>query len=160
MLGHTQTAMTDRYVRAAASVRGGHFGEPFPALPAIGANRHRIVSDDFGLPMLPESHGYLRGGRDSNPAKLLNSRLFDVVSRGADGTRVDVSAREPVAIGPSTAAVEGPVECALATALARAAEAARWDVVAQLAHELEARRLADWGNVVQFQPSRNKDDAK
>ncbi len=67
VLGHTQTAMTDRYVRAAASVRGGHFGEPFPALPAIGANRHRIVSDDFGLPMLPESHGYLRGGRDSNP---------------------------------------------------------------------------------------------
>jgi hypothetical protein len=33
------------------------------------------------------------------------------------------------------------VEDALAFALARAADAARWDVVAQLARELEARRL-------------------
>jgi hypothetical protein len=43
----------------------------------------------------------------------------------------------------------------------RAADAGRWDVVAQLARELEARRLADSGNVLpQFQPSRGKDDAK
>jgi integrase len=64
VLGHTQTSMTDRYVRAAASVRGGNFGQPFPALPAI---RHSIVSDDSALSKLPESEGYLRGGRDSNP---------------------------------------------------------------------------------------------
>ena len=31
VLGHTQTSMTDRYVRAAAFVRGGAFGEPIPA---------------------------------------------------------------------------------------------------------------------------------
>jgi hypothetical protein len=40
------------------------------------------------------------------------------------------------------------VEEALAEALARAAEADRFDVVAQLARELEARRLARAGNVV------------
>lgn len=33
VLGHTQTSMTDRYMRAAAILRGGRFGEPFPARP-------------------------------------------------------------------------------------------------------------------------------
>lgn len=37
---------------------------------------------------------------------------------------------------------------ALAEALRGAASAGRWDVVAQLARELEARRLASSGNVV------------
>jgi hypothetical protein len=77
----------------------------------------------------------------------LISRIFAVDSRTEDGTRVDVSARELVAIGPTTNGVADPVECALATALARAAEAGRWDVVAELARELEARRLADSGRL-------------
>ena len=34
ILGHTQTSMSDRYMRAAAVLRGGRFGEPFPPLPA------------------------------------------------------------------------------------------------------------------------------
>jgi hypothetical protein len=50
--------------------------------------------------------------------------------------RVDVSARRVVAIGPPQA----DVEKLLAEALAKAAEARRWDIVAQLARELEARR--------------------
>jgi hypothetical protein len=41
-----------------------------------------------------------------------------------------------------------PVERALSQALYRAAEAGRFDVVAQLARELEARRLARMANVV------------
>jgi integrase len=32
--GHTQSSMTDRYVRAAGVLRGGRFGAPFPPLPA------------------------------------------------------------------------------------------------------------------------------
>jgi hypothetical protein len=40
------------------------------------------------------------------------------------------------------------VESALASALAEAASAGRFDVVAQLARELEARRLARMGNVI------------
>jgi hypothetical protein len=40
------------------------------------------------------------------------------------------------------------VELALAKALSQAAEAGRFDVVAQLARELEARRLARLPNVV------------
>jgi len=42
------------------------------------------------------------------------------------------------------------IEAALVAALSRAAEAGRFDVVAQLARELEARRLARAGNVVRF----------
>jgi hypothetical protein len=45
-------------------------------------------------------------------------------------------------------AAGGRVEAALGHAISRAAEAGRFDVVAQLARELEARRLAPSGNVV------------
>jgi integrase len=31
--GHTQTSMTDRYMRSAAVLRGGRFGQPFPPMP-------------------------------------------------------------------------------------------------------------------------------
>ena len=59
-------------------------------------------------------------------------------SRRLDPTRVDVSARELVAFGPS----ESTVEEAFARAIDGVASAGRWDVVAQLAKELEARRPA------------------
>jgi hypothetical protein len=49
-----------------------------------------------------------------------------------------------------------PVEAALARALDRASEAGRFDVVAQLARELEARRLARSGNVVRLDDEREK----
>lgn len=42
----------------------------------------------------------------------------------------------------------------LEEALRLAAGAGRWDVVSQLARELEARRLADAGNVVPIDPKR------
>jgi hypothetical protein len=45
-------------------------------------------------------------------------------------------------------ALVDPVEFELARALGRAADAGRFDVVAQLAKELEARRLARFTNVV------------
>jgi hypothetical protein len=62
-------------------------------------------------------------------------------SRRLDPTRVDVSVRELVAFGPK----ESTVEDALARAIEGAVSAGRWDVVAQLAKELEARRLAATG---------------
>ena len=48
------------------------------------------------------------------------------------------------------------VEAALAQALRKATTAERWDVVAQLARELEARRLARAGNVVILVPKRRR----
>jgi len=52
VLGHTQVSMPDRYMRNASAVRGGQFGEPFPALPLI---RHRSVIDDSALTIEPKT---------------------------------------------------------------------------------------------------------
>jgi hypothetical protein len=52
------------------------------------------------------------------------------------------------AIANLTRLIAAVVEEALAGALARASAAGRWDVVTQLARELEARRLARGGVAV------------
>jgi integrase len=61
VLGHTQVSMTDRYMRNASAVRGGQFGEPFPALPLI---RHRSVIDDSALTIEPKKSIF--GGADGS----------------------------------------------------------------------------------------------
>jgi hypothetical protein len=71
-----------------------------------------------------------------------------VDSRTNDPARVDVSARELVDVGPTEIqSVRGAitVEDALAVALVRASAAQESAVVAQLARELEARRLSAAG---------------
>ena len=50
------------------------------------------------------------------------------------------------------------VEAALARALVGATEAGRWDVVAQIARELEARRLAGSNVVAIARPKRHARD--
>jgi hypothetical protein len=70
----------------------------------------------------------------------------------ADGSR-NPSDAEP--FGPSCGPTY-PVERALATALEAASAAGRFDVVAQLARELEARRLAAVGNVVPLERRRGE----
>jgi hypothetical protein len=55
---------------------------------------------------------------------------------------------------PRSAAALDPVETALTKALTEASAAGRFDVVAQLAKELEARRLARAGNVVSLEQLR------
>lgn len=73
-------------------------------------------------------------------------------SKGDDADRKTPDS-EPVgpAVGPAL-----DVEAALADALSKAAAAGRWDVVAQLARELEARRLASAGNVVALAAKRGR----
>jgi hypothetical protein len=58
----------------------------------------------------------------------------------------------------STATGEDLVEEALARALDRASEAGRFDVVAQLARELEARRLVRPTNVVPLDPHTRRNE--
>jgi hypothetical protein len=82
-----------------------------------------------------------------------------VDSRQDESARTDVSARSDVHVGPSAPRAV-TAEDALARALALAAEAGRWDVVAQLARELEARRLAGASNVVRLDTSRGNGGAK
>lgn len=62
-----------------------------------------------------------------------------------DPTRVDVSACDLAAFGPKKTDDIGTVEDALARAIAEASVVGRWDIVAQLARELEARRLSAAG---------------
>jgi hypothetical protein len=83
---------------------------------------------------------------------LQNARIDDL-SRVS--VRDDAASVAEVARNRSDGAPFGPefgptdeVEAALARALDAAATAGRFDVVAQLARELEARRLAAAGNVV------------
>jgi hypothetical protein len=66
-----------------------------------------------------------------------------------------------VLVSPSSNAVAptDTVEAALANALTQAATAGRFDVVAQLARELEARRLARAGNVVLLDAGRRRGGA-
>lgn len=75
-----------------------------------------------------------------NPTAPSVSSVADRRSHDADPTT------ERDASGRQVSASE--VEAALADALSRAAVAGRFDVVAQLASELEARRLARASNVV------------
>jgi hypothetical protein len=59
-------------------------------------------------------------------------------------------------IGPTIGPALDPVEASLARALDAAAAAGRFDVVAQLARELEARRLARAPNVVALRRARER----
>jgi len=67
----------------------------------------------------------------------------------------DVEERERTAGGPSRGDADS-VEVALATALDRASAAGEWGAVAQLARELEARRLAAKASVVDLGAERKK----
>ncbi len=76
-------------------------------------------------------------------------------SRSSEPPRVDASARSVADTGPSVESAPPTVETALAHALSEAAIAARFDVVIQLARELEARRLAVAGNVIPLKRNRS-----
>jgi hypothetical protein len=87
-----------------------------------------------------------------------NSREIEKTSPISDpsgpeigGTHTDVGQSWGNPASPGTG--EDQVEAALARALDRASEAGRFDVVAQLARELEARRLARLTNVVALDPN-------
>jgi len=56
----------------------------------------------------------------------------------------------PVGVGPDKLQNARADDCPLEAALLLAAQAGRFDVVAQLAKELEARRLAAAPNIVTF----------
>jgi integrase len=145
--GHLGFSTTEIYIREAENLREG-FGEAFPALPpeltgarlGQGLGQVAHLHTDFSANMVEQ--------RGIEPDKAVETTAIRVDSGTDDPTRVDVSAREPVAFGPSKMHSEaGPltVEDALAVALAQASAAHEWAVVAQLARELEARRLSAAG---------------
>jgi hypothetical protein len=98
LLANTHTKMTDHCLRDVSVLRGRPYGEPFPAFPIIVKRR---VSDDSTLRKLPVSNEFLPGGRDSKTPETSDSRGIHVDLGRNDPPRVDVSARELVASGPS-----------------------------------------------------------
>ena len=90
-----------------------------------------------------------RRGRPWNPACFSVRR--DDSSRNVTETGAERTHAPTPSTPPSTDAATD-VERALVRALDAAAAAGRFDVVAQLARELEARRLACARNVVRFEP--------
>ncbi|MCL2777971.1 MAG: hypothetical protein FWD73_08200 [Polyangiaceae bacterium] len=80
-----------------------------------------------------------------------------ITSPGKNRSDDDPSSTESPPHGAAVGRYEGysdAIEVALAEALTGATQAQRWDIVAQLARELEARRLVQAGNVVSLDSKR------
>jgi hypothetical protein len=102
----------------------------------------------------------------------LGSELTEPDSREIEKTRTigDPSGPEITGVHPGEGQSRGNqpplegavdlVELELAKALSKAADAERFDVVAQLAKELEARRLARLTNVVKLDATRRPRDTR
>ncbi len=97
------------------------------------------------LPSLRVSRTLDRRRQVIEPSESAEFARIRVDSRTDDPTRVDVSARDVVAFGPTKTGDTSTVEDALAGAIAQASAVGRCDIVAQLACELEARRLSAAG---------------
>jgi hypothetical protein len=115
----------------------GKVGTPFEPLPAelIG---YRFGHSKLEIAKCTAESG--AGGGNRNREDLATQR--NLAQLGDDNAlRDELSARSVVAFGHSGSDVEN----ALASAVAEAAAAQRWDVVVLLAKELEARRFAREG---------------
>jgi hypothetical protein len=98
-------------------------------------------------------------GFESRAAKLTGRESPDDPRRSQSDEPTPTGPKCPDTGGESNRQVHAiDVETALAEALAGATRAQRWDVVAQLARELEARRLASSGNVVAIRARRTRGD--
>lgn len=89
-------------------------------------------------------------------ASARENKAPDVGAIGSDervSTRADVASPQ---VAQQVAQASDAVEDALAKALEAAAAAGRFDVVAQIAEELKARRLASAGNVVSIERKRGR----
>jgi hypothetical protein len=86
--------------------------------------------------------------RESNPVDLRLDATRNDGDRHQFGDCAESPGDDTQHPKPEPTATLDAVEIALADALTTATKAERWDVVAQLARELEARRLARWTNVV------------
>lgn len=153
--GHKSFSTTEGYIREAETV-GANFGDVFPKLPAeLFETMSEACPSTAWLGIQPNSptksqkvEQYRWVDRDSNT---------DDLAENADKTSVS----QPVTDAPSTmldasTAAPGEGSASLERALVLAAEAGRFDVVARLADELHARRVAGAGNVVALPKKRQR----
>lgn len=95
--------------------------------------------------------GYLAQRKPMAHGDPIDSRSTEKTSPASDAARAPST---PAGQSRGNLGAIDAVEAALAEAIAKATEAGRFDVVAQLARELEARRLARSANVVVLRPAK------
>ena len=109
--------------------------------PRVGGSIPSLGTEDPA-----ENKGFgERRERQGEPEAPRRPYKFSAVREGAEGVADD---------GAEGVTVD--VEASLAVAVAEASRAGRWDVVAQLARELEARRANRVEKVIAFTPRRAK----
>ncbi len=103
---------------------------------SVGGAAHCLICGGY------RGEGEQDVNRPIRPAPIVadSGEIVADLATPGDAKQPDVSAALPAE----------PVEVVLARALSRAADAGRWDIVTQLAKELEAMRLAHAGNVVRL----------
>lgn len=151
-MGHETLETTDRYVKAAESIDGRGIGAPFPSLahlcacPAVPSIGPSIGPQNQKTEAITET--YERRGWDSNVSNYAHLRQSSALPGGdpsSEVTPTDTQVREVTSVSQCLARPEDAAagsDGALERALLLAATAGRFDVVALLARELEARRLA------------------
>lgn len=147
-MGHESPATTDGYVKQAEDVTAGSIGAPFPTLDALSSGGHwaKHWATKSQNPSFHRGFLVARVGFESSQVRDTTS-LFGTSDslRDGDTSASDAQVREATSLAqcatqPEDAAAGG--DAALERALLLAATAGRFDVVAMLAKELEARRLA------------------
>jgi hypothetical protein len=157
--GHKNVATTMRYVNEADGLFAG-FGETFPALPV------ELIEASEVSATVPANNAALLRGNASKQGVLVGATGFEAVAPPAsdDPPSPEKDAGSVATIVPEERTVSDngrhldPVETALASALSRATVEGRWDVVSQLAGELQARREAR-ASVVRLDPRRRRSGA-
>lgn len=156
-LGHRDRTTTEKYYLRGKGIRIHHVGMPFPPLPAtlLGPSEPgipvKLTCQNNGGEMQPSETASQSARRGSTrrtlgrAPKVANEHENSQIDDPASDRIEPVRPREQVKPTEYRTGVEqeiGAFEMALADALQRAAVDRRYDVVSQLARELEARRTA------------------
>lgn len=163
--GHDHVQTTMGYVKLAEDLTGD-LGTPFAPLPSslIEPSVYGTVHE------ARKSSDLLCRRRESKPSSAHEAAEKPTFGDDGDGSDRRASPRSHVEPNPVDQSVDrsvdqsravdrspaDPLAGALAKAIGEAAAAGRFDVVAQLAKELEARRLALAGNVVPLDVERGR----
>lgn len=155
--GHADFKTTSGYIREAQVFEEG-FGAVFPPLPKELLTPEPGISaglSDSGFVLAGLSRPLLRRAWDSKPPQNTDDSAENKAN-GDDRPDLSGSEESPSVVQDPEPSID-PVEAALVEALKAATLAGRFDVVAQLAKELEVRRVARTAaNVVPFPERRAK----
>lgn len=148
--GHKSSTMINAYRRKARGWNVGTLDALDLAIPELRPLPHECPTGSIGETI----------SDDVEATKHLESRPIEVSPESDTVMRVAYNKPEPsaeVKSGALTGALDvDSIEAALAAALSGATSAGRWDIVSQLAKELEARRLARSQNVVSLAARRER----